>query len=279
MKLSCAAGQLLCTIPTPLQEGDTTKHTCFHCKMRMHAPCGFLWEDIDADQTDKWKGVKNKIGTPVLDPKEKIPFLEICSLCISLIEDALPSTATVATETSATAATAKEASTKKVPSTQGLLPGAKKPKKPVGKSGKSKEKQPAKKDYSVKEKLDMAKNYKSAIKGTKGQLASKWGVSSSTLTRWVKDIPEMERQVEEEGRGAKKTVLRKPDPLGRIKDGLAKFYEINKNRTKHFKIPITGDYSSNCRHCCIIFLLTRLIFAAHTLHSKGPECEGRETQR
>jgi len=86
----------------------------------------------------------------------------------------------------------------------------------------------------------MAKKYKCAIKGTKGDLARKWCVSSSTLTRWVKDIPEMERQVEQKGRGAKKTVLRKPDPLGRIKDGLAKFYETNKNRTKHFKIPITA---------------------------------------
>jgi len=175
---------------------------------------------------------------------------------------------TEASETTATATSAKKASAKKAPSNQKLLPGAKPPKKSKNKnSGKSKEKKPAKKVYSLKEKLTMINQYQKAVKGGKADLAKKWGVDTTSVTQWIKAKATMERQVEEEGRGGKKTVLRKPDPLGKIKDGVVKFYEVNKHRTKHFKIPITGEFSLHTVGFVTSFGLTRIHMNAVYLYA------------
>ncbi len=101
-------------------------------------------------------------------------------------------------------------------------------------------------DYELKEKLDMATQYDKALRGTKGALLDKWGVHQTTMSRWVTDIPKFKVQIVEGGRAKKKTVRRKADPLQKIKTGVVNFYETNKNRTKHFKIPITGEQYNYC---------------------------------
>jgi hypothetical protein len=77
MNLRCAAKNLCNLTAIPLTDSDSTKHTCFKCELRMHAPCGVLWDDLD-----ETKSFKDRFGTP-LEPPAGAPMLELSSFCIS----------------------------------------------------------------------------------------------------------------------------------------------------------------------------------------------------
>ena len=110
--LRCAAKHLCKLTAIPLTDSDSTKHTCFNCQLRMHAPCGVLWDDFD-----ETKSFKDRFGTPL--ESAGAPMLELCIFCISDEKAKAAKESQPAMKVSETSASAKHSTLGKTMSQKG----------------------------------------------------------------------------------------------------------------------------------------------------------------
>ena len=72
-----------------------------------------------------------------------------------------------------------------------------------------------------------------------GPLCKKHGTNRTSVGKWKALRPQIEKQIEDQYRGAK-FQMRLDDGLLRIKDGIRTFYEPNNSMPKALKLPITS---------------------------------------
>ena len=72
-----------------------------------------------------------------------------------------------------------------------------------------------------------------------GALCKKHGTNRTSVGKWKALRPQIEKQIEDQYRGAMSRMIR-DDGLLRIKDGIRAFYELNNSMPKALKLPITS---------------------------------------
>mmetsp|Transcript_14544 Transcript_14544/g.31052 ORF Transcript_14544/g.31052 Transcript_14544/m.31052 type:complete len:103 (+) Transcript_14544:812-1120(+) len=84
-------------------------------------------------------------------------------------------------------------------------------------------------------------------------LCNKQGTNCTSVGKWKALQPEIEKQIEDQRRGAM-TQMREDDGILQIKDGIRAFYELNNSMPKALKIQITGNLFLT-RHTQYLLLL------------------------
>mmetsp|Transcript_1535 Transcript_1535/g.2933 ORF Transcript_1535/g.2933 Transcript_1535/m.2933 type:complete len:455 (+) Transcript_1535:113-1477(+) len=103
----------------------------------------------------------------------------------------------------------------------------------------SKKKRKRREAYSISEKLAILDEIDQKVLSQEF-ICKKYGTTRNSVSIWRNNREEYERQVAEDKRGKKKTVLHN-DGLRRIKNGLKTFYEFNMTLPPESRIPLSGE--------------------------------------
>jgi len=106
----------------------------------------------------------------------------------------------------------------------------------------SKKKRKRREAYSITEKLAILDEIDQKVLSQEF-ICKKYGTTRNSVSIWRNNREEYERQVAEDKRGKKKTVLHN-DGLRRIKNGLKTFYEFNMTLPPESRIPLSGPIVS-----------------------------------
>ena len=239
---ACAAKHLCKMLNTPLDRG-TIQHWCMNCQKPMHgALCGVIFSERGSLEiplhllTNHGKSKVDSIGAL------------LCSLCINAIT--LPTSTTSLTSSPTTSASAHvlpDNPTMFEPITPSPMSITKK-KTNSGKTKVASKRSVIKKSqrtFSAAKKLQILREVDEATGGRSQQdILHHHGTNQTSLFRWRSQRAKLEKAVEEEGKGSKKKIL-SFDPLGRIKDAIKAFYDLNNKIPKDARLPITGKVISH----------------------------------
>ena len=79
-----------------------------------------------------------------------------------------------------------------------------------------------------------------------GEVAARYDTSRQAIGKWRIARSQIEGQIEEDHRGAKKRITNSKDGIARIKTGVRSFYKLNNALPRDLKLPITGKLCEIC---------------------------------
>ncbi len=136
-------------------------------------------------------------------------------------------------------------------------------------SEKSNRKRKRREAYSIAEKLAILDEIDQKVLSQEF-ICKKYGTTRNSVSIWRNNREEYERQVAEDKRGKKRTVLHN-DGLRRIKNGLKAFHEFNMTLPSESRLPLSGE-----NHALVI--LIPFHYKTHTLTlPHDPRCNHFET--